>query len=101
MEIRLYRAPWYAGAEVLIKGPEGYVHDFHLREYTEGMMIPPSLRIEDPAAQVLMDDLWQAGYRPTEGRGSAGALFAVEKHLADMRTIVAKQLDLKLFNIER
>lgn len=38
-------------------------------------------------AQELMDSLWQAGMRPTEGKGSAGQLTATEKHLEDMREI--------------
>jgi hypothetical protein len=38
-------------------------------------------------AQELMDDLWRCGLRPTEGRGSAGALAATQNHLADMRAI--------------
>lgn len=37
-----------------------------------------------------MDDLWRAGFRPTEGKGSAGALKAVEYHLEDMRRLVFK-----------
>lgn len=35
-----------------------------------------------PALQVLMDDLWKCGVRPTEGAGSAGHAAATAKHLA-------------------
>lgn len=45
-------------------------------------------------AQVLMDDLWECGIRPSEGHGSAGQLKAVENHLKDMRKITFKQLDI-------
>jgi len=48
--------------------------------------------ISPSAAQVLMDDLWHAGIRPTEGTGSAGSLKATENHLQDMRAIVFKKL---------
>lgn len=48
------------------------------------------------AAQVLMDDLWNAGVRPTEGAGSAGAMAAVVRHLNDMRSITEKLLGHKL-----
>lgn len=45
----------------------------------------------DPTeAQVLMDDLWDCGVRPSEGTGSAGAMAATQKHLEDMRTLVFK-----------
>ena len=48
----------------------------------------PSLILEPGNAQCLMDDLWHAGLRPTEGTGSAGSLAATQKHLEDMRTLV-------------
>ena len=38
----------------------------------EGTVWEPSAILEFREAQVLMDDLWQAGLRPTEGTGSAG-----------------------------
>lgn len=37
---------------------------------------------------MLIDDLWTAGLRPTEGAGSAGALAATQRHLQDMRALV-------------
>ena len=43
-------------------------------------------------AQCLMDDLWRIGLRPSEGAGSAGSLRATERHLEDMRRVVAKLL---------
>ena len=48
--------------------------------------------IEKRNAQILMDDLWNAGLRPTEGSGSAGSLAATQKHLQDMRTIAFHKL---------
>lgn len=45
-----------------------------------------SLRMEE--GQQLMDELWRCGLRPTEGTGSAGAMAAVQAHLADMRKLV-------------
>jgi len=51
----------------------------------------PSLRLRLDEAQQLIDELWRAGLRPTEGSGSAGAMAAVERHLEDMRTLVFKK----------
>lgn len=51
---------------------------------------PPALQIGMTAAQQLMDELWRAGLRPSEGSGSAGALAATERHLKDMQRIVFK-----------
>lgn len=49
--------------------------------------------IDEISAQSLMDSLWNCGIRPTEGAGSAGAMAAQGKHLADMRQIVFKALE--------
>lgn len=56
----------------------------------DGEIVEPAMRIEFDDAQRLMDALWHAGLRPTEGRGSAGALAATQRHLDDMRHLVFK-----------
>ena len=56
-------------------------------EFDECAMIVPAFELHRRDAQVLMDDLWKAGLRPTEGSGSAGSLAATERHLADMQKI--------------
>jgi hypothetical protein len=46
-------------------------------------------------AQLLMDDLWNCGLRPSEGSGSAGAMKAVQEHLADMKKILFHKMEIK------
>lgn len=58
------------------------------------IMAEPTITLSMTEAQKLMDELWHAGLRPTEGTGSAGALAAVQKHLEDMRKIAFKGLDI-------
>jgi hypothetical protein len=58
--------------------------------------IEPICCLSKQAAQSLMDDLWKAGLRPTEGEGSAGSLAATQAHLGDMRKIVAVKLGVTL-----
>jgi len=65
--------------------------EIHDHEYHE-----PVMRISKTMAQVLMDDLWNTGIRPTEGMGSAGSFAAQEKHLNDMRKIASSQLEIEL-----
>lgn len=55
--------------------------------------VPHSLNLEMTSAQVLMDDLWNCGIRPTEGAGTAGAMGATQRHLEDMRTLVFRAID--------
>lgn len=98
LKMRLVRAPWYRGCEILILSEDerGVVVNMELKEREIGTMTESSLNIDDKSAQTLMDDLWTAGFRPTEGSGSAGSLKATENHLNDFRKIVAKTLDIDL-----
>lgn len=57
-------------------------------EVPVGQVCEPTFTVSYDKAQILMDDLWVAGLRPTEGTGSAGALKATERHLEDMRRLV-------------
>lgn len=57
-----------------------------------GVVSNPTLTIDTDTAQMLIDELWRCGLRPTEGTGSAGALAAVERHLADMQKIAIGSL---------
>ncbi len=54
--------------------------------------------LEQAAAQALMDSLWQCGLRPSEGTGSAGAMAATQRHLEDMRQLVAHALNARQAN---
>ena len=54
-------------------------------------MIPSTLDLTADDAQSLIDELWNSGFRPTEGTGSAGAMAAVQAHLKDLQRIVFKE----------
>lgn len=56
----------------------------------DGCVIEPAMVMKGGDAQMLMDELWKCGLRPTEGTGSAGSLAATERHLADLRHLVFK-----------
>lgn len=83
-----------------------FCKDFDARQMSVGVLslkpvedgellsnLPPTVRLDAQAAQVLMDDLWAAGLRPTE-EGGAGALGATERHLADLKQILWNRLGL-------
>lgn len=96
--IRLTRGPWNKGSELVIFADNGkrIVTKFEVSDHNEFEVPESTMQLSDKSAQTLMDDLWNAGYRPTEGTGSAGSLRATEKHLNDMRKLVSKTLDVEL-----
>jgi len=84
------------GIELWILQDDNKVAELTFIPYTPGNRVQSTLSLSTKGGQDLMDQLWQCGLRPTEGQGSAGALLATEKHLSDMRTIVAKCLKMEL-----
>jgi glycine cleavage system aminomethyltransferase T len=56
-----------------------------------GSLIHPTLRLPLDAAQRLMDELWQAGVKPSQSIGSTGQVEAIKYHLEDMRKLVFKE----------
>jgi hypothetical protein len=72
----------YTGATVYNKPRRVVFHNGEFVEPGEQELYPVyGDHIYAENAQVLMDDLWRCGIRPTEGAGSAGAMNAVQEHL--------------------
>ena len=94
IEIRATAAPWWRGVELLFRQGTAFGVNVVMEEKEPNVIVDPTVRISDEEAQTLMDDLWRCGLRPTEGSGSAGAMRAVEKHVADLRKIAFKALDI-------
>ena len=87
-KIRVNKSPWSSDIELLISQGNAIVKDVTFEPVDVAAINSPSLVISNTKAQQLMDDLWTAGLRPSEGTGSAGSLAATERHLQDMRTLV-------------
>ena len=92
LEIRAISAPWHRGVDLLIRQGDSVGIDVTMKKVKSNVAVSPTVSIGIDEAQTLMDDLWAAGLRPTEGSGSAGSLRATERHLNDMRKIVFKKL---------
>lgn len=87
IRVRAQSSPWRGCVEILaMQGNQVGVIEW--LDHPDGDMADPTIRLSMTDAQVLMDDLWHAGLRPTEGTGSAGALAATQGHLNDMRKLV-------------
>ena len=98
-QVRAKAAPWLSGVEIAAfrrLGAGGWqfasVEWKTISENDITAEIRPLLALRMEQAQVLMDDLWNAGVRPTEGAGSAGAMRAAQDHIKDLRTVAFKAL---------
>jgi hypothetical protein len=58
-----------------------------LNEVSPATFNPASFQLDPDAAQALMDTMWQAGLRPSDGTASTGQLKATENHLKDMQKL--------------
>ena len=89
-KIRAQKLPWNSGVELVILSHDGtsVCYQLMMCKVVPESAIEPTVKIGITEAQVLMDDLWNAGIRPTEGTGSAGSLRATERHLEDMRRLI-------------
>jgi hypothetical protein len=96
--IRAQSAAWRNAVEIYVGSADFKTHvkEIVTEPVSENACVEPTLTISRDNAQTLMDDLWQAGFRPTEGTGSAGSLAATERHHADMRRIALAHPGLKL-----
>lgn len=92
IQIRAMGSPWYRCVELLFKQGKAYGTSVTFEVKNEFIQPDPTVRIDYDEAQVLMDDLWNAGLRPTEGSGSAGAMRRAELHIEDLRKIAFKVL---------
>lgn len=93
-QLRAQSAPWSSCVQIALIDGDKHAVKVECEKYEDGMETPFFVSLIRDDAQALIDDLWHSGYRPTEGSGSAGSLAATEKHLADMRKIAFKQLDM-------
>lgn len=96
--------PEYRSTEIYLSGRDGEGNRIQAVSIAWnrpeiGTQVDPLLRLdgkdEKQILQNLMDELWNIGIRPAE-IGTPGHLAATQGHLADMRALVAKAMDVKL-----
>jgi len=101
LEFMARREEWDLGislyARQVYEGHKTHVAQAMVMEEIEdgALHTVPFIRIDIEQGQQLIDELWRCGLRPSEGSGSTGMLKSTQDHLADMRTIVFKQLNLE------
>jgi hypothetical protein len=97
-ELKMYvnAAIWNDRLEVLLQVPERdqatglkqIVTSMTIETKEPGRVVDPSFAMSYGDAKALMNQLWNAGIRPTDVKDST----ALEAHLLDMRMIAFKKL---------
>jgi len=108
VKIRAYNAPpemggrnvylfaWQRRDDKLFSFKKPFSHiEGLLEEIPENQHSEPFASLMPYQAQELIDNLWNCGYRPSEGAGSAGSLKATQEHLGDLKTILYHKLGIK------
>jgi len=102
LQVRAEKSPWASRIELLVMMADGNqivaaAQPLVMQKVDPASTYPQqaTCALTGPDAQLLMDDLWRAGIRPSEGSGSAGQLAATERHLAH----VMKSFDLTLGHV--
>lgn len=99
IEIRAEKEPWSGKVELLVLRREGdrviaTADDVVMSDLEPGARPRSTISLDGHMAQMLMDDLWRCGIRPSEGSGSAGQLAATQKHLEHVSKTHDRMLDL-------
>ena len=95
------RHNWFRGVSLWARGrregdrqyisfPEPVVWTEIDRNSVDYVERDPFLVLTDHEAQILMDELWKFGIRPSDGSGNVGQIKAMDDHLKDMRHLVFK-----------
>ena len=72
-------------------GSKSIMEPVVFRDMEPGELVKaPTVNMTKEDAQELMDAMWNAGVRPSNGEGNVGQIGAMREHLEDMRRIVFK-----------
>jgi hypothetical protein len=91
VQVFVQPAPCKRSVDLYLKIDGRWANDLCFVEVKEMEPVPSLVSLPELAAQDLIDRLWSAGLRPTEGSGSAGALAATERHLKDLQRLVFEE----------
>ena len=69
--------------------------DLIVTSIDQGSPVKPFLHLSLADAQLLIDDLWNSGLRPSNCKESGEMLATQKRHLDDMRAIVEHQMEIK------
>lgn len=90
IEVRAYVSPERRQIDLFVVDEDAIGTSIVMEKSEYNLHPEPTIVLADRnnAAQILMDDLWNAGIRPTEGSGSAGSMGAIQNHLKDLQRML-------------
>lgn len=98
IKLHAEKAPWTDAIQFVlmevIDGKRYVSSEVVMKEHIQPEIIEPVFSLPYENAQLLIDELWNCGLRPTEGTGSAGALAATQSHLKDMQELAKRFLSM-------
>lgn len=74
-----------------IDGKMAVAAPIEMKEIAPGGVAPATISMPTESARELMDAMWNAGVRPSNGEGNIGQIGAMREHLEDMRRLVFKK----------
>lgn len=77
-------------------GKKYHVEPVQFKEIESNRYRDPSFQTTPEQAQAIFQQMWNLGYRPSDGTGNSGHVGALSKHLDDMRAIVSSKLKVEL-----
>ncbi len=95
IEVRVGKSFAHRAYEFFVWNDGAVARDITFEKASPGQYVEPVFRLSEEQAQVLIDDLYAAGVRPTAASGSAGAMGKIEAHLRDMRRIAFGKLKIE------
>lgn len=96
IKVRAVGNPLTNATELYIVG-DTHIGEVTMRETDHAYTADAALKLKREEAVQLMDDLWQAGVRPTDLPDKVRHLIGTnDLHLRDMRKIVSKYLEVSL-----
>lgn len=106
VEFRVFKTPWDLDTKILIghvstDGSFAVVTNMEMQTVEPGELVgadvSATLSLQPQEVQNLFDELYRAGFRPSQPTGdAAGELDATKRHLADMRVLVGSVLEVSL-----
>ena len=66
LKVRVSLAPWSGRVEFLVRCGKAIAEPLTMKQSEEGATMQPTFGLDKEQAQLLMDDLWRVGLRPTQ-----------------------------------